>query len=260
MAVNYYLIISLFALFVAAYLIQEKKIGKGKDNFARYELVKDWFQLSDSLILGNPTGIGIDTNQNVFIFHRANREWPLIGAMPESKINSKTIILLDRQSGKLINSWGAGTFIMPHGLTVDKNNNVWVTDVGLNQVFKFTHDGNLLMTLGITKVKGNDSTHFDRPTDVAVADDGSFYVSDGYGNSRIIKFSADGKYLLEWGKKGRGEAEEKEYNHDDLDLRQHLTFSETEFVQTVLYVLAWMAIVSCAVYAILLLANTKKRR
>ncbi len=222
------MIISLFALFVAAYLFQDKKIGKGKDNFTRYELVKEWPQLPDSLILGNPTGIGIDTNQNVFIFHRGNRKWPLIGAMPESKINSTTIILLDRQSGKIINSWGAGIFIMPHGVTVDKNNNVWVTDVGLNQVFKFNHDGNLLMTLGITKVDGNDSSYFDRPTDVAIADDGSFYVSDGYGNSRIIKFSADGKYLFEWGKKGRGEAEFNIPHGLDLDEKGNVYVADRE--------------------------------
>lgn len=96
---------------------------------------------------------------------------------------------------------------MPHGLTVDKNNNVWVTDVLLHQVFKFSHEGELLMKLGVPKTPGNDSLHFNLPTDVAIADDGSFYVSDGYGNSRIVRFSASGKYLFEWGKRGNKSGE-----------------------------------------------------
>jgi len=60
----------------------------------------------------------------------------------------------------------------------------------------------LLLKLGIAKTPGSDSTHFNLPTDVAIANDGSFYVSDGYGNSRIVKFSKDGKYILSWGRKG----------------------------------------------------------
>ena len=109
---------------------------------------------------------------------------------------------LDNETGKILNSWGANLFIMPHGLTVDKEDNIWVTDVALHQVFKFNRDGQLHMTLGVANVPGNDSIHFDRPTDVAVANDGSFYVSDGYGNSRIVRFSPAGKYLFHWGTHG----------------------------------------------------------
>jgi peptidylamidoglycolate lyase len=162
--------------------------------------------LPDNYKLGNPTGIGIDTNQNIFIFHRADREWSLVGSMPDTYISAKTILMIDT-SGKLLNSWGANLFIMPHGLTVDLNNNIWVTDVGLHQVFKFNHEGKLLMKLGEAKVSGNDTSHFNRPTDIAVDRDGSFYVSDGYGNSRVVKFSTTGKYLFEFGKKGNKEGE-----------------------------------------------------
>jgi DNA-binding beta-propeller fold protein YncE len=125
--------------------------------------------------------------------------------------------MLDRETGKMLNSWGANLFIMPHGLTVDKDNNVWVTDVALQQVFKFNHDGKLLMKLGVAKVSGNDSTHFNLPTDVAVTDDGSFYVSDGYGNSRVVKFSKEGKYLFEWGKRGNKPGEFHTPHGIDLD-------------------------------------------
>jgi peptidylamidoglycolate lyase len=110
--------------------------------------------------------------------------------------------VIDGKSGKLITSWGAGRFIMPHGLTIDHDDNVWLTDVGLHQVFKFTHDGKLLLTLGERGRPGAGHSHFNLPTDVAVLADGSFYVSDGYKNTRVVKFSADGKYEFEWGTKG----------------------------------------------------------
>ena len=88
---------------------------------------------------------------------------------------------------------------MPHGLEIDNENNVWITDVGLHQVIKYDSNGKELMVLGKEFEPGSDSYSFNLPTDVAVANDGSFYVSDGYGNSRIIKFSKDGSYQFEWG-------------------------------------------------------------
>lgn len=202
-----YLILGLAGLLLVCYFLQPIKKGKGFDTTIKYELVKNWLDLPKDLKLGNPTGISIDTNQNVVVFHRADREWALLGAMPDSPIKSKTILIIDKDNGKLITSWGDNLFIMPHGLTVDNENNIWVTDVGLHQVFKFSHDGKLLLKLGEAKVAGNDSLHFNKPTDIAIADNGSFYVSDGYGNSRVVKFSATGKYLLEWGKKGDRESE-----------------------------------------------------
>ena len=165
-----------------------------------YELVENWPQLSPGYILSQPTGIGIDSREHIFVFHRTGRKWTI--PFPDSLISSNTILELDNETGKILNSWGANLFIMPHGLTVDKEDNIWVTDVALHQVFKFNRDGQLLMTLGVANVPGNDSLHFDRPTDVAVADDGSFYVSDGYGNSRIVRFSTEGKYLFNWGTPG----------------------------------------------------------
>lgn len=192
----------LVILILGAYVLQDKKLASLTNEAPKYELVKDWPNLPKDIMLGNPTGIGIDTNQHIFIFHRASRTWQLIGPMPNSYIKENTLLELDKNSGKLLNSWGNDLFIMPHGLTVDAENNVWLTDVGLHQIFKFNHSGKLLLTLGETKVAGNDHIHFNKPTDVAIAKDGSFYVSDGYGNSRIVKFSAQGKYLFEWGKRG----------------------------------------------------------
>jgi len=169
-------------------------------NLPEYYLEQGWPQLSFGYRLSEPSGIGIDTSQNIFIFNRTGRGWS--DPFPDTLISKDAILMLDRQTGKILNSWGSDLFIMPHGLTVDHQNNVWVTDVSLQEVFKFSHEGKLLMKIGITRETGSDSLRFNQPTDVAVAEDGSFYVSDGYINSRIVKFSAEGKYLFEWGTKG----------------------------------------------------------
>ena len=84
---------------------------------------------------------------------------------------------------------------------MDINNNVWVTDVALHQIFKFPQGGGkALLTLGVSFVPGNDDNHFCKPTAVAVMSDGDFFVSDGYCNSRIIKFDKNGNFLMQWGR------------------------------------------------------------
>jgi peptidylamidoglycolate lyase len=193
-----------------------------------YELVTDWPRLPDGFILGNPTGLGIDSRQHLFVFHRAGRVWPVTGNMPDSPITANTVLEIESSSGSIINSWGAGLFIMPHGLTVDKDDNLWLTDVALHQVFKFNRKGELLMKLGEAGVPGDDSLHFDLPTDVAVASDGSFYVSDGYGNSRVVKFSSTGDYLLEWGRKGDGPGEFNTPHAIDIDQDNNVYVADRE--------------------------------
>lgn len=223
-----YFIVGAAGLLLIFYFLQPIKKGKGLDTTIKYELVKKWLDLPKDLKLGNPTGISIDTNQNIVVFHRADREWPLLGSMPDKPIQNKIILIINKNNGKLLDSWGDNLFIMPHGLKVDKENNIWVTDVGLNQVFKFSHEGRLLLKLGEAGVAGNDRSHFDKPTDVAVTNDGSFYVTDGYGNSRIVKFSATGKYMFEWGKKGNNEGEFNIPHSIALDNRGNVYVADRE--------------------------------
>jgi peptidylamidoglycolate lyase len=222
----YFLVLATI-LIVIAYYLQPVKEGTGTDTVTRYELVKDWPRLPAHFSLGNPTGLGIDSEQNLIVFHRAGRTWPWFG-MPEEFINDKTLLIIDSDSGNIIDSWGEELFIMPHGLTVDRNNNIWVTDVGLHQVFKFSHSGELLMDLGMASAPGNDSVHFNRPTDVAVAADGCFYVSDGYKNSRVVKFDSTGKYLLEWGTKGDGAGQFDIPHGIDLDAAGNVYVADRE--------------------------------
>jgi peptidylamidoglycolate lyase len=121
---------------------------------------------------------------------------------PKDPIEAPAVLCIDGKTGQLLDSWGPNRFILPHGLRVDRHDNVWLTDCLLHQVFKFSHDGKLIMSVGTSRVPGCDDKHFNLPTDIAVAPDGSFYVSDGYGNSRIAKFSAEGRFLLDWGRAG----------------------------------------------------------
>lgn len=92
---------------------------------------------------------------------------------------------------------------MPHGLTIDNENNVWVTDVALHQVMKFPFNAsgmNPLLTLGEEFIPGRALNRFCKPSAVAVMSNGDFFVADGYCNSRIIKFSMNGEYLSSWGR------------------------------------------------------------
>src|SRR5262245_23539174 len=133
-------------------------------------------------------------------------------------------------SGKLLKSFGAGLFVSPHKLTVDKDGNLWVADNGSHQVFKLgSGDGKVLMTLGQKGVAGPGHDQFDAPTEVAVAANGDIFVGDGHtgggtavGNARIVKFDKDGKFLKTWGKKGMGAGEFDVVHTIALDSRGRL--------------------------------------
>lgn len=167
-----------------------------------YRVVEGWPTLARHQRLGQATGIGLNSRHELIVFHRADRTWT--DPFPTDPIKCNTIVVFDAATGRLLSTWGAGRFIMPHGLTVDTRDNIWVTDVGLHQVFKFSRDGRLLLTVGEPRIAGADSRHFNQPTDVAVLPDGSFYVSDGYINTRVAKFSAEGHFLFQWGGPGTG--------------------------------------------------------
>jgi len=160
----------------------------------------DWNKKANSHALGQATGIGIDSHNHIFIFHRADRIWS--DPMPENPIGKNTIIMLDGKTGKRLTEWGADSFIMPHGLSIDNDDNVWLTDVGGHTVQKFNHEGILLLTLGSRGRPGDDASHFNMPADVDFSKHGEIFVADGYENTRVIKFSKNGNYLMQWGKPG----------------------------------------------------------
>jgi DNA-binding beta-propeller fold protein YncE len=155
-----------------------------------YKVVAGWPESSNPIKLGQVSAVATDASDQVFIFHR--------GEPP--------VVVFDRD-GKYVRSWGHGLVKKAHGLRVDREQNVWITDVGDHLVRKFNHEGTLLMTLGRQGMPGEGPDQFNQPTDVAITPAGDFYVSDGYGNSRVVLFSKDGSYVKEWGTKGTGEGQ-----------------------------------------------------
>jgi len=128
-------------------------------------------------------------------------------------------------SGKLLASFGAGMFVFPHGIALDKEGNVYVADAdGKNGrghvVVKFSPDGKVLMTLGHPGMPGDAPGYFYRPSAVTIAPNGTIFVADGHGgdsNARIVKLAPDGTILKTWGRKGTGPGEFNEPHGIALD-------------------------------------------
>ncbi|KAM6328208.1 peptidyl-glycine alpha-amidating monooxygenase isoform 5-T5 [Alca torda] len=161
------------------------------------------------LKLGQVSGLALDPENNLVIFHRGDHVWDensfdskfVYQQRGLGPIEQNTILVLNPSNAKLLHALGKSLFYLPHGLSIDKNGNYWVTDVALHQVFKLgAGDEEPLLVLGAALQPGSDKNHFCQPTDVAVDPiTGSIYVSDGYCNSRIIQFSPNGLYVMQWG-------------------------------------------------------------
>ncbi|XP_036832617.1 peptidyl-glycine alpha-amidating monooxygenase B isoform X4 [Oncorhynchus mykiss] len=172
------------------------------------EEVTDWPE--SPLQLGQVSGLALDSDDNLVIFHRGDHQWGVNSFDNSGKyqqqslgpIQQSTILVVDPVKGSVLKASGRNMFYLPHGITTDKDNNYWVTDVALHQVFKLSSDGRdtPLVVLGEAFEPGSDKEHFCKPTDVAVDPvTGNVYVSDGYCNARILKFSPEGTYLSHWG-------------------------------------------------------------
>jgi DNA-binding beta-propeller fold protein YncE len=175
-----------------------------------YKFDYGWAKLPKGRTWGAAVSVAIDRDgKSVWVFDRCET------ATDCSKSTLDPIMKFD-STGKMVKSFGGGMINYPHGLLVDPDNNIWVTDGrdmnnGKGQtVMKFNQDGKLLMTLGKPGVAGTTQDTFNGPSDVLVAPNGDIFVADGHGgntNNRIVKFTKDGKYIKEWGKKGTGPGE-----------------------------------------------------
>jgi sugar lactone lactonase YvrE len=167
-----------------------------------YRTISDWAKLPEGRTWGSTAGVAVDRQGNIWVAERC-------GANTCAGSNLAPILEFD-PSGRLLRSFGAGMFVFPHGITVDKDGNVWVTDgQGMggkgHQVFKFSPDGRVLLALGKPGVPGDAPDTFNMPSAVAIAPNGDVFVADGHGgnsNARIVKFSKDGTFIKTWGKKG----------------------------------------------------------
>ncbi len=175
--------------------------GTGK---YRYELVEEWAKFPEGWSYIDVCGLAVDMQDSVYALNR--------GEHP--------VIVFDRE-GNFLTSWGEGYFTKrPHGITVGPDGSIYCTDDGNHTVSRFTPEGKLLSVLG-TKDQPSDTGYvelanvieglatikrggppFNRPTGIAFSASGELYVSDGYGNARVHKFTPDGKLLFSWGEPG----------------------------------------------------------
>ena len=180
-----------------------------------YRLVERWPTLPTSMNggrWGEVIRVHVADNGNVWVFHRCFNVVPAGSATCIDRGPANPPILEFNGSGTLLKSFGAGLFDYPHGFTMDRDGNLWTTDVGDRgpigqQVLKISPGGKALLALGRKGVAATGADGFDRPTSVAVASNGDVFVSDGhapnkFGTARIVKFSKDGRFIREWGRKG----------------------------------------------------------
>ncbi len=189
----------------------------------------EWAKLPDGREMGPPASLTVDTDgESIWAFIRCDETSPLPVAkggrfgidcmLPDGKLKPHDTIYKFDPKGNVVKSFGAGMFIWPHGLHVDRDGNVWATDAAGEDavataakagvkaghfVRKFSPDGQVLMTLGEPGIAGNDEYHFRSPAAVVTAPNGDIFVADGHGsNNRIVKYSKDGKFIKAWGKTG----------------------------------------------------------
>src|SRR5437660_2588111 len=152
-----------------------------------YEAVPDFFQLPPSEHFVEVAGVAVNSKGHIYVFHRGKH--PLM----EFDVN-----------GKFLRSIADDLFVTAHTVRVDAEDNIWTTDIGSHMVLKLSPEGRVLLSLGRMRIAGDDVLHFNQPTDVAFDREGNIYVTDGYGNSRVLKFNKFGNLLFGWGMKGSG--------------------------------------------------------
>src|SRR6187401_1806934 len=193
-----------------------------------YKTTRDWGVLPPGMVWPAVTAVEPAPDGTIYVVERCFEN--------SCAGRSEPPILKYDASGRLLQSWGQGMFVFPHGATVDGQGNLWVTDARGeaakgHQVFKFSPDGKVLMTLGKAGVSGAGAGLFDQPTDVLVAPSGDIFVTDSHRNgknNRVVRFTKDGKYIKEWGKKGSGRGEISEPHTIAMDSRGRLFVGDRE--------------------------------
>ena len=172
-----------------------------------------WGQLPEGRKWGSTASVSAATDGTIWVVDRCGNSGAGGATCGGASANVNPIFQFDA-SGKMLKTFGAGMFVSPHKLSVDKEGNVWLADNGGHQVFKLNQDGKILLTLGKKGIAGAGLDEFDAPTDVAIAPNGDIFVGDGHtgggtatGNARIMKFDKSGKFIKTWGKKGMGPGE-----------------------------------------------------
>jgi hypothetical protein len=182
-------VLSCLALAICAGALHagQSKTAEGLQGF---KVDPAWPKKPATITWGDVSGVAVDAKDNVWVFTRS---------APNLQIYSP--------AGELLKTWPDLEHKRAHHIKFDAEGNVWLSDVGLHTVRKFTPEGKLLLTLGTPGVEGEDQTHMNKPTDMAISPAGDVFVSDGYGNNRVVHFDKTGKFVKSWGKLGAGPGE-----------------------------------------------------
>jgi hypothetical protein len=150
-----------------------------------YEVDPQWPERVEGLEWAAVPGVAVDEQDQVWVFTRAN---------PPVRVYSR--------AGELLRSWGEKDIKTAHHLKIDSQGRIWVADIDRHVVMQFTPDGRLLKTLGTPDEAGDDEQHLNQPTDMVVTPAGDVFVSDGYGNNRVVHFDREGRFVKAWGQLG----------------------------------------------------------
>ena len=157
-----------------------------------YKEIADWAQLPDGWTFREVVDVAVDAQDRVYVFTRGDHP-----------------VIIFEQDGRFVDSWGEGLFVRPHGLTIAQHEDgaevLYCVDDDGHWIGKFTLDGTLLSQIGIRGegAPAGSGEPFNRPTKVALdPNSGDLYISDGYGNARVHKYTADGRHLFSWGDYG----------------------------------------------------------
>jgi DNA-binding beta-propeller fold protein YncE len=181
-----------------------------------FRMVDGWARMPEGRPMGAVGDLALDVD--------GKHLWVIVRCVPSptARFGSECLdstldpILKFDLNGNVVKSFGGGMFIWPHGLDVDREGNVWVTDAVApkrtprgkrgHQVVKFSPEGKVLLVLGTPGIPGDGPDHFNSPSDVAIAPNGDIFVADSHsfddGNNRIVKFSKEGKFIKTWGRTG----------------------------------------------------------
>jgi len=207
-----------FAAFLAIALIPMASPAEkgGEDETGPYDVVPNWlkpFPNHEGWTFGFVYGVLAESPDRIFVLQGGELPDPrpkVIARGSNAGLNPHNFVFIVNRNGELVESWTQWDklFTRAHKATInpyDPQKHIWIIDDMGQQIFEFTHDGKeLVMTLGEKGVMGDDEKHFGRPTDIAFLPDGTFFVSDGYVNSRVVKFDRNGKFQTAWGTKGTG--------------------------------------------------------
>lgn len=204
-----------------------------------YRMVDSWAQMPEGREMGAFGDITMDRDGNhVWAIVRCDAPVEMFGwECLDSDLDPIMKFDLD---GNLVDSFGSGMFIWPHGIHVDNDGNIWATD-GVREnrrpegdmrghaVYKFSPTGELLMTLGTPGSLGNGDYSFNSPSDVITGDNGNIFITDGHvpdGNNRVMKYTADGTFITSWGQTGYGPGEFHELHAIAMDSRGRLFIAD----------------------------------